>query len=181
MPMEGTAMTGAKGGNRGMTMIELLIVVGLLGLLYVILSNAYQGWSEKYRVETAVKEMFADLMDARGRAMLTNRPHFVTLTTSPARYLIYEDTNPAPDGNGLLESTDTAVRTATVRYPITVSPAGTATLSFNRDGLLSMNTGTAAYIRLTSPVSADYDCITLGPTRIKMGKFNEATNACVER
>ena len=181
MAAEPTMMKGVKRGDRGISLIELLIVVGLLGLLYAILSNAYQGWSEKYRVETAVKEMFADLMDARGRAMATNRPHFVAVSTSPARYLVYEDTNPAPDGNGVLEAADTAVRTVTVRYPITVSPAGTATLSFSRDGLLSMNTGTSGYLRLTSPVSADYDCITLGPTRIKMGKFDEATNACVER
>ncbi len=181
--MKRTAMKCVKGADRGMTMIEVLIVVALLGVLYVVLANSYQGWSEKYRVETAAKEMFADLMDARGRAMLTNRAHFVVLSTatSPARYLMYEDSNPAPDGNGQLESTDTAVRTVTLRYPITVSPTGLAVLNFSRNGILTMNTGDAAYIRLTSPVSADYDCITLGPTRIKMGKFDGATNACVER
>ncbi len=180
--MRGPGTRRARGGERGMTLIEVMIVVALLGLLYVILANSYQGWSEKYRVETAVKEMFADLLDARGRAMLANRPHFVTITTGTSpRYLVYEDTNPAPDGDGLLQPADTAVRTVTVRYPVTVDPAGMVTLTFSRDGMLSMNTGSSGTIRLTSPVAADYDCINLGPTRIKMGRYNEATNACVER
>ncbi len=179
--MQGTGMKRARDGERGMTMIEVMIVVALLGFLYVILSNSYQSWAEKYRVETAVKEMFTDLMDARGRAMQRSRAQFVTISTAPARYQILEDTSPAPDGNGMLEATDTSVRTATVRYPITVTPAGMTTLNFSRDGLLSMNTGDTGVIRLTSPVAADYDCITLGPTRIKMGQFNATTNTCVER
>jgi len=180
--MQGTGTKRARDGERGMTLIEVLIVVALLGLLYAILSNSYQGWSEKYRVETAVKELFADLMDARGRAMLENRAHFVGITPGATpRYLIYEDTNPAPDGNGLMDANDTLVRNVAVRYPVTMTPAGTAMLKFTRDGLLTMNTGINGNIRLTSPVAADYDCITLAPTRIKMGRFNEATNVCVER
>ena len=171
----------AKGGECGMSLLEVMIVVTILGLLCVILANSYQGWSEKYRVETAVKEMFADLMDARGRAIQRSRAHFVTVTTSPAGYQMFEDTSPQPDGNGTLEAADRAVRTAGVRYPITVIPAGTTQINFNRDGLVSMNSGSTGVIRLTSPVSADYDCITLGPTRIKMGQFNAATNACDER
>ncbi len=181
MAKEGKSMSGTRGGERGLTLIELMVVVALLGLLCVILSNSYQRWSEKYRVESAVKEMFADLMDARGRALLTSRAHFVAVTTSPARYQIFEDTNPGPDGNGLLEGGDASIRITAVRYPMTVSPAGTATLTFSRNGLLSMNAGERGYVRLTSSVSADYDCITLGPTRIKLGKFDEGTNACVER
>ena len=165
-----------------MTLIEVLIVVALLGVLYAVLSNAYQGWSEKYRVETAVKEMFTDLMDARGRAMLANRPHFVTITTGPPpRYLVYEDTSPAPDGNGVLEAADNVVRTVTVRYPVTMSPGTMTRLNFSREGLLSTNAGDSGSIRLTSPVAADYDCINLGPTRIKMGLYDGATNACIER
>ena len=176
----------ARDGERGMTMVEVMIVVAIIGLLYVVLSNSYQGWSEKYRVETSVKEMFADLMDARGRAMLQNRAHFVGLTPGATpRYLVYDDTSPAPDGNGLMDVNDTLVRNVAVRYPVTVNPAGTAMLKFTRDGMLVTNTGfnpgVQVYIRLTSPVAADYDCINLGPTRVKMGRFNEATNACVER
>lgn len=167
--------------DSGMTMIEVLIVVALLGLLYVILSNSYQSWSEKYRVETAVKEMFADLMDARGRAMQKSRAHFVLVSTAPARYQVYEDTSPPPDGNGVMEAADTHVRTVSVRYAIAVFPAGMAQINFNRDGVVSTSTGNAGVIRLTSPVAADYDCINLGPTRVKMGLFDAATNACVER
>ncbi len=173
-------MDRARGDESGFSMIEILIVVGLLGLLYVILGSYYQGWVEKYRVETTVKEMFADLMDARGRAMQKKRAHFI-VPVPPNGYQIVEDTSPAPDGDGVQDPNDTWVRSGTVRYPVTTIPASMTQITFRRDGLLSTNVGDTATLRLTSPVQADYDCINLGPTRVKMGRFDEATNACVER
>ena len=44
-----------------------------------------------YRVENQVKGMYADLMNARARAMQQNRSHFVQVTAN--NYQIIEDTN----------------------------------------------------------------------------------------
>ena len=40
-----------------------------------------------------------DLINTRTRAMQRNRMHFVDLTTT--QYTIYEDTNTAPNGDGI--------------------------------------------------------------------------------
>ena len=168
--------------ESGMGLIELMLVVAILGLMAVILSDSYRAWAERYRVETEVKEFYADLMDARARAMHKNRSHFVGLSgtgTEYTRYVVYEDTSPGPDGNGVLESTaDTKVRDTRPRYAVTTSPAGTTQILINRDGTLDADTVT---IRVSPPdiVRADYDCIVLRPTRIKMGRYDGA--ACVER
>lgn len=167
-----------------MTLIELMIVIAILGLMLVLLSNGYQAWSERYRVENEVKEFYADVMDARARAMQKNRSHFVVLELDGtgvqyARYVVYEDTSPGPDGNGALDNTaDARIRDIRPRYPVVTSPAGTAQIRINRDGTIDLD---GATIRVPPPdvVQADYDCIALTRTRIKMGRYNGAT--CVEK
>lgn len=157
--------------ESGFTLVEVMIVVALIGLVVVLAMNGYQAWAQRYRVENDVKEMFAGLMDARASAMQKKRVHFVTMTATG--YGIYEDTNPAPDGDGVLTAADTFVRRGAPRSSIISSPAA---ISFFRDGTVSISDG---YIRLSSPVAADYDCIHLGKTRVKIGRFNGA--ACVEK
>lgn len=171
-----------KNRESGMSLIEIMIVISILGLMLVFLSNSYQNWSERHRVENEVKEFYADLMDARARAMQKNRSHFVNLTltgTQYTRYAVYEDTNPGPDGNGVLETAaDARVREIQPRYAVVTSPAGTSQIRIDRDGTIDVD---AVTIRVPQPgvVQADYDCIVVRRTRIKMGRYDGAT--CVER
>lgn len=155
---------------RGMTLVELMTVVAILGVLVVILGFSFQGWIAKYKVEDQTKRLYADITDARARAMQKKRMTFVTLEAS--RYRTFEDTNTAPDGNGALDlAADTGVAVVNTAY--TITPA--MTFSFDREGLASF-TGT---IRLVSTLSPDYDCITIRTTRIRIGRFDGAT--CQEK
>ncbi len=87
--------------NHGITLIELIIVISIIGILAVALGFEFTGWMGGYRVESQTKEMYVDLMNARARAMQRNRVHFVRLFIPPTQYTnMYDDTNPAPDGDG---------------------------------------------------------------------------------
>ncbi|HLA00790.1 MAG TPA: prepilin-type N-terminal cleavage/methylation domain-containing protein, partial [Thermodesulfovibrionales bacterium] len=92
--------------NNGITLIELIIVISIIGILAVALGFEFTGWMGGYRVESQMKEMYVDLMDARARAMQRNRTHFVRLNNSS--YSIYEDdsdgTNKVPDGDATLQT-----------------------------------------------------------------------------
>jgi len=151
---------------RGMTLIELMTVVAILGVLLVVLGFSFQGWLAKYRVEDQTKRLYADISDARARSMQKKRMTFVRLDAN--RYRTFEDTNTAPDGNGALDlAADTAVADTNTAY--TIDP--TMTFSFDREGLASF-TGS---IRLVSTnLSPDYDCITVQTTRIRIGRFDGA-------
>ncbi|HAM33035.1 MAG TPA: hypothetical protein DDX05_00260 [Deltaproteobacteria bacterium] len=163
-----------KASGAGFTLVELLIAVAIAGILAVLAVSAFEGFNEKYRVEGETKQLFADLMDARGRAMQRNRTFFVRITTSG--YQTYEDSSPAPDGNGVFDNTaDALVANVTVRHAITAVLAGGGNFAFNRNGIANDN-GT---IRFASSALPDYDCITIRATRIKMGQFNAGT--CVEK
>lgn len=163
-----------RGERGGFTLVEIMITLAILGIVVVIAVSKFQGMMEKYRVEGETKQMFADLMDARGRAMQRNRAYFVQINANG--YNTFEDTSPAPDGNGSLElANDTLVASATVHHTITTTPGGLSNFRFNRNGISEVT----GFIRVSSTAQPDYDCITVNATRIKMGQINAGT--CVER
>src|SRR3972149_4189981 len=65
--------------SKGFTLIELIIVISIIGILAIALGISFQGWIGRYKIESEVKEMYVDLMNAKTRAMSRNRTHFVTL------------------------------------------------------------------------------------------------------
>lgn len=153
--------------NRGFTLIELLIIVAIVSILAVALGFQFSGWIGSYNVESQTKNMYIDLMNARARAMGRNRAHFLTLpsATDAATYSIFEDNTPAPDGDGSVTNETTPLPTypKTVQYPINWTGA---TITFDAKGIISPPDN----IWVTTTVSADYDCIKLEATRLKMGK-----------
>jgi len=41
----------------GITLIELIVVISIIGILAVALGFTFQGWIGKYKVERQIKEM----------------------------------------------------------------------------------------------------------------------------
>jgi prepilin-type N-terminal cleavage/methylation domain-containing protein len=156
--------------NKGVTFIELMIVISVIGIMIVVTGFSFQSWTANYRIESQIKEMYADLMNTRVSAISRNKMYFVTLTAN--QYSIYEDTNPQPDGNNALETTlDTQIIQKSTNYPVVFALSlGHTKFNIDRQGMLS-NNGT---IRFDSNAAPDYDCIVLFSTRINIGKWNGA-------
>lgn len=159
----------------GFTLVEILIVIAIVTILLTMGITSFQGLSEKYRVESETKQLYADLMNARGRAMQRKRVFFVQISGNG--YATYEDTSPAPDGDGVLTGADKLTASANgLNAIVTDLPGAPPGFTFNRDGIASVAAGT---IRFTSTEQPDYDCVTIRPTRIKTGKFTGGV--CVEK
>lgn len=155
-----------------MTLMELLTVIAIIGILAGLGIVSFRGWINRYNIETEVKQMYADLMQARLLAMDKNRTHFATLSTGS--YAIYDDTSPAPNGDGTLTvGSDTQVYpSATLTYPITWG--GGSTIEFTNRGLVN----TSKTICVYSTFDPSYDCLLLSATRIRMGKLNAQGGSC---
>ena len=163
--------------NKGITLIELIIVIAIIGVLVVAFGFSFQGWVDSYETEREIKEMHVDLMNARARAMQRNRTHFVGLTAT--QYTIQEDINPWPDGDGLLTANDNIrpsgynepipliQKDLNTQYPITWSDLSDVQIVFTKRGL-SNDTKT---ICSNTDIDADYNCIEISASRINLGKL----------
>lgn len=160
--------------NRGITLIELLMVTAVVGILALALGFEYQGWIGNYKKESRTKEIYTDLMDARIRAMQRNRAHFFTLD-SDTQYTVYEDTNPVPDGNRTLEvAADTQLLQKRLNPEEAMTWNGDDDIQFTSRGLSNDN----KTICIFSDYNPDYDCVIIAATRINIGRIIDQGGGC---
>lgn len=145
----------------GFTLIEMLIVIAIAAIIMAIATINFGTWTAKSNIEGEIREMYADLMTARARAIDTNRTHSVAF--SGVQYTITDDTG-------------AVIIRKTMKNPITV--AGGA-LSFDNRGLASITSPAAITISLTNNAGAVFDCIIIEQTRMNMGIMSGG--ACVRR
>ena len=166
--------------KRGFTLVEVLTVIFIMGLLMGIAAVNYSQMQRRYTEEQQVKQLFTDLLDARIRAMQHGRSYFVSLANSAA-YSIYADTDPSPDGDGLLTAaTDSLLSTKTMiaSHTWVKSIPGVTVVQFTDKGLLSSTTPTL-WIRIDPSAGAEFDCVVIGEIKTGIGSIN-GTNCVVK-
>jgi Tfp pilus assembly protein FimT len=158
-----------------------MIIVGILASAGTV---SFTGWVRKYNLESQVKEIYTDLMNARLTAMHQNTTHLVTLSANKIRG--FEDT----DGDGVGDnalciwnrgkddpvdatcSNNKSLSYKNLAFPSTWS--GTTTLEFNPRGLSNSNNTICVF----STYNPSYDCIVVSSTRIRMGKLINQGGGC---
>ncbi|SPQ00574.1 hypothetical protein NBG4_280011 [Candidatus Sulfobium mesophilum] len=187
---------------RGVTLIELLVVITIVGLVIIAVGFEYSGWQGRYRIESQVKQLHSDLMNARARAMERKRAHFISFPAINS-YTLVEDTN---ENNAYNVGVDAALASypklteygmsatiETLNNDGTIAAVTAATLTdvvvnFGIRGLISsatLNIDPATpkkrgVIHITSTANPDYDCIIIEQTRIITGQTNSG-GECVAK
>jgi type II secretory pathway pseudopilin PulG len=103
--------------NQGVTLVELVVVMSIIIILAVALAFTYQGWQGRYKVETATKTLYTDLLSARSLATTKGRMHFADFpiaTSAQTSYSIIEDAN----DNGVNDDAALPTFPKTVTYPM---------------------------------------------------------------
>jgi len=167
--------------NRGFTLAELIVVLSVVVILAFALGFFYQNWMGRYKVESAVKQLFEDLMTARTRAMQTNISYVADFPTATQyRISTWNDAN----GNGAIDAGETTVLNSTfpktLQYSMSSSPAGLMPLTFDKRGLIysgatpllidpAANPPTVTISLADANIFPDYDCIVMSQSRINIG------------
>lgn len=176
----------------GMTLIEVMAVLVIVGILLVLAGFEFVGWRARYNVESQIKTMHMDLMTARQRAMQKNTQYVAQVpAVKGVSYLICEDSNSNNQCDAPGETTASSISQTlsknSLGYPVSSDVDGVFVMN-TRGVLMVSKSGTntnvsSNMIWLTNPntgdyydaTQVDYDCISLTATRIDVGKYDGTT------
>jgi len=148
--------------QRGFTLVELMVVVGIAGILFAIATMNWNQMQVKSGIETEIKTMHADLMEVRQQALYTKQKRKVVI--SGQSYKAYPGT----------VTTVTPVLSKQLRFPVLWSGSGALELEFDTQGMAG-SPGTEYFIcvaptgSLTQLNSASVDSLVVSAAQINLG------------
>src|SRR2546423_1230735 len=118
--------------RRGVTFVELVMVMGITGVFAAIALPRYSGAVARYRAEVAAKRIVADLGVAQARARQLSTSQTITFTPASNQYQIVGMTDPdRSTATYTVTLSDSPYRTTLV----SASLGGDTSLIFNGYGM----------------------------------------------
>jgi prepilin-type N-terminal cleavage/methylation domain-containing protein len=159
--------------SDGFSIVELVVVIGIMSILLSIVSINFHSWQVKYNIEKQTKELLADLTDLRLRAMHTKDPVRVTLQTGSYAFKTYSsaaELSEHPDQG-------TVVMSKLCPYPLKKASGADitgTTVTFDANGFTDSAETTIA---VASPGNNDsaFNCISIDTARTRMGKLTDGS------
>jgi len=84
-------MTCKKRSERGFTVMELMVVVGLMAIISAIAMPSFVSWLPSYRLSAGARQVAADLQLARMKAISQNTTYRLNILGGGTQYQLEKD------------------------------------------------------------------------------------------
>jgi Tfp pilus assembly protein FimT len=134
-----------KMNNKGVTLIELIIVFIIIAFGATLMVPSIGGWLPRYRLRSATRDIVSTIRTAQMKAISNRLPYQVNFNLAPNSYILQRNSGGVLINEGVLQTAPSGITvniaglpggTATFNTDSTCPNGGNITLSYQKGGVI---------------------------------------------